>query len=405
MTATPGPPSGPASSGPAPSGPASSRPAPAARARRARAPRTGAALGLGARLLGALAVVLATGALTAWLVASAVGPGLFHEHMLDAGLGDHDAAALHAEQAFHDASTVALGLALGAAALASAAVSVVLARRIGRSLAAVATAATHVGAGAYESRVPAPGLGAEFDELAESFNAMAARLHEADRLRARLLADVAHEVRTPVATLTGYLEAVEDGVQPLDPATIAVLREQATRLTRLAQDLTSVTRAEAGDLVLDLEPVAPAELLTAAAAAARERAADAGVEVVLSPADALPDVAVDRLRIAQVLDNLLTNAVRHTPRGGTITLAAERSGHGEVALRVTDTGEGIAPEHLAHVLERFYRVDTARDRAGGGSGIGLAISRALTLAHGGTLVAASDGVGRGATFTVTLPAA
>ncbi|MBB2924071.1 HAMP domain-containing sensor histidine kinase [Cellulomonas cellasea] len=369
--------------------------------------RVPGARGLAARLLAALAVVLATGALTAWLVASAVGPGLFHDHMVDAGVGDHDAAVVHAEQAFRDASAVALALAIGAATLASAAVSLVLTRRIGRSLAAVSTAAAHVGAGAYGSRVPAPGLGAEFDELAGSFNAMAARLHEADRLRARLLADVAHEVRTPVATITGYLEAVEDGVQPWDATTLAVLREQAARLTHLAQDLTAVTRAEAGDLALDVEPVAPAELLAAAAAAVRERAADAGVSVVLAPAPGLPDVAVDRVRIAQVLDNLLTNAVRHTPRGGTITLtaAAGVEADGGVALRVTDTGEGIAPEHLPHVFERFYRVDTARDRSGGGSGIGLAISRALTLAHGGTVAVTSDGPGTGATLTVTLPAA
>lgn len=360
--------------------------------------------GLGARLLAALALVLVTGAVTAWVVAAAVGPGLFHAHMTDAGVGDHDAVATHAEQAFRDASTVALALALGAAALASAGVSLVLTRRIGRSLAAVSTAAAHVGAGAYGSRVPAPGLGAEFDDLAASFNAMADRLHEADRLRARLLADVAHEVRTPVATITGYLEAVEDGVQPLDAATVAVLREQAARLTRLAQDLASVTRAEAGDVALDLEPVPPAELLTAAAAAVRERAAAAGAAVTLSAAPGLPDVAVDRTRIAQVLDNLLANAVRHTPRGGTITLHAGAVPAGGVALRVTDTGEGIAPEHLPHVFERFYRVDTARDRTAGGSGIGLAISRALVLAHGGTITAASDGPGAGTTFTVTLPA-
>lgn len=368
--------------------------------------------GLAARLLTALAVVLATGALTALLVASAVGPGLFHAHMTDAGVGDHEAAAMHAEQAFRDASTVALGLAIGAATLASAAVSLVLTRRIGRSLAAVSTAAAHVGAGAYESRVPAPGLGAEFDELAESFNAMAARLHEADRLRARLLADVAHEVRTPVATITGYLEAVEDGVQPWDATTRAVLREQAARLTRLARDLASVTRAEAGDLVLDLVRVQPAVLLEAAAAAVRERAADAGVAVAVASSDVsgtghagLPDVTVDRVRIAQVLDNLLSNAVRHTPRGGSVTLRAEAAGDGGVALHVTDTGEGIAAEHLPHVLERFYRVDTARDRGAGGSGIGLAISRALVLAHGGTLDVTSDGPGTGATFTVTLPSA
>ncbi|GIG30742.1 HAMP domain-containing sensor histidine kinase [Cellulomonas marina] len=358
---------------------------------------------LGARLLAALVIVLATAAITAWLVASAVGPGLFHDHMLRAGLEDHDAAVVHAEQAFEDASTVSLALALGAAALAAAAVSLVLTRRIGRSLAAVSAAAARVGAGAYESRVPDPGLGAEFGHLARSFNAMADRLHEADRLRARLLADVAHEVRTPVATITGYLEAVEDGVQPLDEATMAVLREQGARLTRLAQDLAAVTHAEAGDLTLDLRPVPPADLLQAAAAAAGERAAAAGVSLEVEVADGLPRVAADRTRIAQVLDNLVSNAVRHTPPGGSIVLLATQGQDGRVVLEVSDTGEGIAAEHLPHVFERFYRADTARDRARGGSGIGLAISKALTLAHGGTLTAASAGPGKGATFTITLP--
>nr|WP_129337478.1 HAMP domain-containing sensor histidine kinase [Cellulomonas endophytica] len=361
--------------------------------------------GLAARLLAALVIVLATAAITAGLVASALGPGLFHDHMLRAGLQDHDAAVLHAEQAFRDASTVSFALALGAAALAAAAVSVVLTRRIGRSLAAVSTAAARVGAGAYESRVPDPGLGAEFDNLARSFNAMADRLHEADRLRARLLADVAHEVRTPVATIAGYLEAVEDGLQPLDATTIAVLREQAARLTRLAQDLSAVTRAEAGDLTLDLEPVPADALLGAVAAAAGERAAAAGVDLELKIADGLRPLVVDRTRIAQVLDNLVANAIRHTGAGGTIVLSADRGPGEQVVLAVADTGEGIASEHLPHIFERFYRADTARDRGRGGSGIGLAISKALTEAHGGTITAASAGPGKGATFTLTLPGA
>ncbi|WNB84705.1 ATP-binding protein [Cellulomonas sp. ATA003] len=371
-------------------------------------PTAGTRWGLAARLLAALVVVLAVAALTAWLVASAVGPGLFHEHMVRAGLQDNDDAVMHAERAFRDASAVALALALSAAAIASATVSVVLARRIGRSLGAVSTAAARLGAGQYQTRVPAAGLGAEFDDLADSFNTMAGRLQDADRLRARLLADVAHEVRTPVATIAGYLEAVQDGVQPLDEATMTVLADQAARLTRLAHDLAAVTRAEAGDLALNLEAMPAHELLEQTAAAWRDRAAAAGVHLALDP-DASSGgrpVAVDRHRIAQVLDNLVANALRHTATGGTITLrvGVGAGDSGRVALSVADTGEGIAPEHLPHVFERFYRADTARDRASGGSGIGLAICRALTEAHGGTITATSAGVGAGATFVVTLPA-
>lgn len=366
-----------------------------------RSARAVARWGLAGRLLVALVIVLATAALTAWLVASAVGPGLFHEHMVRAGLEDQEEAVMHAEQGFRDASAVSLALALGAAAIASAAVSLVLARRIGRSLAAVSAAAARLGAGRYESRVPAAGLGAEFDDLADSFNAMAARLQESERLRARLLADVAHEVRTPVATIAGYLEAVEDGVQPMDEPTMTVLRDQAARLTRLAHDLAAVTHAEAGDLVLTLEPVTPHELLAATAGTWRERATAVGVHLVLQVDPDLEHVLVDRQRMGQVLDNLVANALHHTPDGGTVTLSAT-GGPEQVALCVSDTGEGIAPEHLPHLFERFYRADTARDRTHGGSGIGLAICKALTQAHGGTITATSDGPGAGARFVVTL---
>uniref|UniRef100_UPI0020294013 HAMP domain-containing sensor histidine kinase n=1 Tax=Actinotalea sp. C106 TaxID=2908644 RepID=UPI0020294013 len=298
---------------------------------------------------------------------------------------------------------VSLALALGAAAVASAAVSLVLAGRISRSLGAVSTAAARLGGGRYESRVPAAGLGAEFDTLTESFNGMAARLQESERLRARLLADVAHEVRTPVATIVAYLEAVEDGVQPMDESTVAVLRHQASRLSHLAQDLAAVTHAEGGDLVLSLEMLAPRDLLERVELTWRERAEHAGVTLAVVGAET-PAVRADAQRVGQVLDNLVMNALRHTSVGDHVALRASAVA-GAVALVVEDTGEGIEPEHLPHLFERFYRADTARDRARGGSGIGLAISKALVEAHGGTLTAESRGQGKGATFCVTLPAA
>lgn len=366
-------------------------------------PRPTTRWGLASRLLAAIAAVVVTGSLTAWLVAAVIGPALFHEHMVRAGLGDHDAAVVHAEEAFRSASALALAVALAAAGLASLAVSVLLTRRIGRSLTLLSVAASGVGTGRYDARVPPPRMGPEFDELAESFNRMAQRLADGDGLRSRLLADVAHEVRTPVATISAYLEALEDGVRELDPATVAVLREQVVRLTRLAEDLAAVTRAESGDLALDRRETPPAELVDAAVSAGRERAAAAGVHLEGAADDGLPLVRVDRVRMAQVLDNLVTNAVRHTPPGGSVTVAARRQG-GDVALRVDDTGEGIAAEHLPHVFERFYRSDTARDRAHGGSGIGLAICRALARAHGGTVTAASPGPDGGSSFVVTLPA-
>ncbi|MGY4644748.1 HAMP domain-containing sensor histidine kinase [Cellulomonas sp. URHB0016] len=359
--------------------------------------------GLAARLLAALGVVTLTGTLTAWLVADAIAPPVFHTHMVRAGMDMQGPGVTHAEEAFTSAFALSLAVALLAALAASFAVSVVLTRRIGRSLTSLTAAARRVGAGHYDAPVTSAGLGTEFDELAASFSAMARRLAEGERLRTRLLADVAHEVRTPVSTIDAYLEAVEDGVQPLDDATVRLLREQGRRLTRLADDLAAVTRAESGDLVLDMARTSAADLVGSAVRAGAERAAAAGVHLAGDAAPGAPDVDVDVHRLAQVLDNLVTNAVRHTPRGGHVTLSAEADRAGCLVVRVSDDGEGIGAAHLPHVFERFYRADTARDRARGGSGIGLAISKALVEAHGGTIAADSPGLGSGATFTVVLP--
>ncbi|WP_307844745.1 sensor histidine kinase [Actinotalea solisilvae] len=360
--------------------------------------------GLAARLLGALALVVLAGGLTAWLVAGAVGPAVFHDHMIEAGLHEETPAVLHAEEAFRSSSALALTIALSASVLASLAVSLVLTRRISLSLRTLATAATRVAAGHFDSRVATPRLGDEFEQLAQAFNDMADRLRESDALRRRLLSDVAHEVRTPVAVLNAYLEAVEDGVESLSPETLAVLRDQGSRLTRLATDLASVTRAEGGDLVLVLQPASAAEIVERARAAAQEQCAARGVTLDVEVEPDLPPVTVDLDRIGQVLANLLENALRHTPPHGEVVISATRAEEHTVRLAVTDTGEGIEAAHLEHVFERFYRVDTARDRYHGGSGIGLAIVRAIVTAHGGHVRASSRGPGTGARFEVDLPA-
>jgi two-component system, OmpR family, sensor histidine kinase BaeS len=370
-------------------------------------PGTGARVarsGLTGRLLVALALVLVTAGVTAWLVAGVVGPPIFHEHMLRSEAEATESAVSHAEEAFLTAGALSLLIALGIAALVALAVSLFLTRRIGSSLAELTSAARLVAGGRYEARVPDPGMGPELDELAGAFNHMAARLDESEGLRRRLLSDVAHELRTPVATLEAQLEGIEDGLVPVDAATIRVLRDQGARLTRLAEDLAAVTRAQSGDVRLDVAAHRPAELLSAAAAAARPRAEAADVRVEVEAAPGLPVLAVDPERMAQVLGNLLDNALRHTPPGGTVTLRGAAVDDG-VELSVTDTGEGIDPRHLPHVFERFYRAEDARDRHSGGSGIGLAITKALVEAHGGTVRAASAGRGQGSTFVVTLPAA
>ena len=213
-------------------------------------------------------------------------------------------------------------------------------------------------------------------------------------------------MRTPLATIEAYLEALEDGVRALDAPTLEALHGGTQRLHRLAEDISAVSRAEEGQL--DSRPVRirPHQLLESAAAAARDAYASRQVRLVVEPAAALPEVHVDPERMAQVLANLLENALRHTP-----TVARSAVGdppdHHWVELAVVDSGDGISPENLPHVFERFYRVDPARRRAPGssGSGIGLTISRALVEAHGGGLSAASAGEGKGSTFTIRLPAA
>ena len=213
-------------------------------------------------------------------------------------------------------------------------------------------------------------------------------------------------MRTPLATIEAHLEALEDGVRTLDEPTLAALHGGTQRLHRLAQDISAVSRAEEGQLDSRPVPTHPRVLLESAATAAQDAFDAAQVRLTVDAAGPLPDVHVDPERMGQVLANLLENALRHTPAGGAVHLTATRPDNHWVELDVTDTGEGIAPEHLPHVFERFYQADPARRRQPGssGSGIGLTISRALVEAHGGGLSAHSAGLGHGATFTIRLPA-
>ncbi|MEP7192953.1 MAG: HAMP domain-containing sensor histidine kinase [Actinomycetota bacterium] len=360
--------------------------------------------GLAARLLVAQTLVLLTSTLTAWTIAATVGPPLFHTHLDRASVGALSTESVHIERAYQSATSISLSLALLAALLVAMAVNVYIARRIGRSVAILAGAASEVAGGRYDVRVSSPGLGAEFDALTLGFNRMASRLGSVERTRRRLLADLGHEMRTPVATLEAGLEALEDGVATLDVGTAELLHTQTRRLTRLSEDITSVSQAEEGQVRFDRRPVQPASLVCASVDSFTEGYETKGVRLVTSIQAGLPRLLVDPERMGQVLGNLLDNALRHTPAGGIVTISAVSSPRAaEVVLSVEDTGEGIPAEHLSHIFERFYRVDTARDRTHGGSGIGLAIARALVEAHGGQLTAASPGTGQGSTFRVLLP--
>lgn len=360
--------------------------------------------GLAVRLLAAQLVVAVAAILTAWLVAAAIGPSIFHDHLTRVShAGSTEQTMTHAEQAYREANALAVGAGLLGALLVAVAASVWVTRRVARPVSALARAAEDVAEGRYRVELPQPRLGREFETLAGSFAAMAARLDGVEATRRRLLADLAHEMRTPVATLDAYLEGIEDGVATLDAATTGMLRDQTRRLARLAEDVAAVSRAEEHQLDLHPVHVSPAHLVSAAVAAAADRYAAAGVELRARCAPGLPDVDVDLDRLGQVLGNLLDNALRHTPAGGAVTISCAAPAGDAVRIEVTDNGSGIPAQHLPHVFERFYRVDAARDRAHGGSGIGLAIVRAVVEAHGGRVSAASAGQGAGAAFTITLP--
>lgn len=358
--------------------------------------------GITARLILATLAVMTISVLTAWAVASRVGPRLFHLHLTQA---NHTAESMeyHAEEAFATSNAITFAVAIGAALLTSLVVILIGTRKLGASVCGMAAAAADLAGGRFGERVVPPRVGSEFDALATAFNTLGERLEQGEALRRQLMSDVAHELRTPVTTIVAYVDALEEGVETLSPATIEVLRAQSARLVRLASDLAEVTRVESGSLRLALEPVQPLDLVRDVSDAARPRCTARGITLSTRVADGLPAVTVDRDRWGQVLGNLVDNAISHTPAGGRIDVVAQRAGL-SVRFVVADDGEGIDPAHVPFVFERFYRVDAARDRARGGTGIGLAIVHALVEAHGGTVTAHSDGVGKGATFTIDLPA-
>ena len=362
--------------------------------------RTG--MGMRRRLLLAQTVVLLAGGITTGLVAAVVGPPLFRDHLHQAGVAHNSNEQFHAEQAYRAATALSIAVAITVAALTAFVVTAYLTRRLQRSIAELSAAASAVAEGHYDIRVASPRLGDEFDELANAFNQMAERLESVDSTRRRTFGDLAHEIRTPVAVLEAYLEAVEDGVKTLDPETIAMLREQTARLVHFAADAAALAQAEESHSAVTPDWVDTADLLNAMNVAFADRYAAKNVTLRASAGHIGP-VWADRQRLSQILGNLLDNALRHTPTDGHVTLTAAQRGH-EVIFCVEDDGAGISAEHLPHLFERFYRADTARDRDDGGSGIGLAIVKALTEAQGGHVGVISRGAGQGSKFTVALPA-
>jgi signal transduction histidine kinase len=244
----------------------------------------------------------------------------------------------------------------------------------------------------------------ELGQLAASINALAAALEQTERRRLEVIGNVAHELRTPIATLEGYLEGLLDGVIEPSPPTWAMLHTQAGRLRRLVDDLQELSRAEARQISLSLQPVDPQHLIQSALDALSGQFVEKGLELHVYLPEDLPQVLADSARTVQILTNLLVNALRYTPAPGTVEVAVSRE-QDMVAFRVTDSGIGLTPDQRLHIFERFYRVDKSRSRAFGGSGIGLTIARSLAQAMGGEILVESPGLGQGSSFTLMLPQA
>jgi signal transduction histidine kinase len=277
---------------------------------------------------------------------------------------------------------------------------VLLARLITRPVHELTAAASRIASGDLAQRVPVRSRD-ELGLLTVQFNKMSADLDRAIALRRQMTADIAHDLRTPLTVIAGYLEALRDRVLKPTPERFATLYAETQLLLRLVDDLHTLSLADAGELPLQRQPLAPRQLLARVADTYQHVAAGQGVQLVVEAADDLPVVSGDPELLARVLGNLMSNALRHTPSSGRVALQA-RVAPGGVHLTVSDTGAGIAPEHLPNIFERFYRADQARTAENGGSGLGLAIVRSLIEAHGGT-VGVESTTGQGTTFTITLP--
>ncbi len=309
---------------------------------------------------------------------------------------------------FRNAVTEALLLSGSAAFVAALILSVFVSRRVVLPVQEMQTASQRIADGHYEERVGVPGGAGrkdldELGRLALSFNQMASRLQQTEARRLELIGNVAHELRTPLASIKGYMEGLIDGVLPVEAATFQQVYREADRLQRLVHDLQELSRVESGAYELDLRPIAPERLAGEVVDRLGRQFEEKGVALESDVPSDLPPVHADEERIGQVLLNMVGNALQYTPSGGRVRLSARREGD-QVRFSVGDTGVGIPPEHLPHIFERFYRVDRSRSRVGGGSGVGLTIARHLVEAHGGQIQAASDGPGLGSTFSMTLPA-
>jgi histidine kinase len=304
------------------------------------------------------------------------------------------------EAGFRHSLNSALIFAGIAATLAAGGASWFVSKRIVNPIRALVTLSQRIANGHYEQRLQLD-TGDELAELVHNFNQMAASLAETEKVRQRLFGDVTHELKTPLASIKGYMEGLQDNVIPATPETFQLIHNEADRLQRLVQDLQELSRAEAGQIQLNLSAVEPHQIVLPVVGKLRPQYAEKGVVLEIEIPDDLPKVRADLDRTTQILTNLLGNALQNTP-SGTVTVRAEQRGR-ELCFTVRDTGIGLEAADLQRIFERFYRVDKSRSRASGGSGIGLTVAKQLVEMQGGSISATSGGPGKGSEFRFTLP--
>ena len=319
--------------------------------------------------------------------------------MMQAQMSDQINAEIEAN--FRSSINQALLLAGAAAVVAAVVVSWLVSRQIVNPLRALVSLSQRIANGHYQERLEVKSRD-ELAELVQSFNQMAGALDRAETLRHELMADVTHELKTPLASIKGYMEGLQDGIIPPSDETFQMIYHEASRLQRLVQDLQELSRAEAGQVPIQPQASDPSQIVESVLERMRPQFAEKNVELAAKLDRTLPAICADPDRVGQVLINLLGNALQNTPPGGQVEVSLSPAGQ-MAQFSVHDSGIGLATDNLEHVFQRFYRVDKSRARSSGGSGIGLTISRYLVEAHGGRIWAESPGLGQGSTFRFTIP--
>jgi two-component system sensor histidine kinase BaeS len=366
---------------------------------------------LGVKLFLSYLAIIVTGVIVLILVSQFVLPASFNRHMAAMGMGNSNMMGTDGNGAmsqlyvdFRAGFNEALTYAALAAMVVAVLLSLLFSRNVIVPVQAMSTATQRIADGHYDERIPVNGAD-ELAQLAMHFNQMAEKLNQVESMRRQLIGDVSHELRTPLTAIKGSMEGLIDGILPPNDETFLQIHAEADRLNRLVDDLQELSRVEARAYKLDLRPVDVSSFVHTVTKRLGPRFESKHISLGMELPPDLPRILADEDRVIQILTNLTGNALQYTPERGKITISAKRL-NDEVQISILDTGIGISPEHLSQIFDRFYRVDKSRSRqAGGGSGIGLTIARALVEAHGGRIWVESAGDGNGSTFAFTLPTA